>query len=422
MQLINIREPQQKVSFKQAVLKPLGKEKGLFFPNKLPKLAKEVFYQVDFHELSYQILSAMIGNEILENDLKLMIKKAFNFPLKLEEIDQNTSVLELFHGPTFAFKDFGARFLAQCLSHFNQQQKVTIVAATSGDTGAAVAHAFYDIDNIDVVILYPHNKISKEQEQLFCSLGKNIKTIAIKADFDACQTMVKEAFSDNDIKKKHNLSSANSINIARLLAQVCYYSFLPNMAKCPIDLISVPSGNFGNLTAGLIAKQIGAPIGSFIAATNSNDTIPRYLQSGNWNPKATIATLSNAMDVAIPNNFPRIEYLFSINRSQLAQEIQAIAINEKETIGSMRELLKLGYLSDPHTAVAYSALKQAQTNNQYGICLSTAHPAKFRDVIRSKIGKKIPLPSVMETAMHKENLSMTMENNFEIFKNYLLSI
>ncbi len=317
MNLYNIKHPEEQVNFAQAVRQGLGKDQGLFFPETISALTNiDELLALPLVERSQKILGALIGEELPKATLDAMVKNAFTFPAPLEKVEDNIYALELFHGPTLAFKDFGGRFMAQALAAVRGDGKITILTATSGDTGAAVAHAFYGLENINVVILYPKGKISPLQEKLFCTLGGNIRTVAINGDFDACQALVKQAFDDAELRQAIGLNSANSINISRLLAQVCYY--FEAVAQLPKEkrgnvVVSVPSGNFGNLTAGLIAKTLGLPIKRFIASTNANDTVPRYLESGNWAPKATVATLSNAMDVSRPNNWPRVEELFKRN-------------------------------------------------------------------------------------------------------------
>ena len=309
MQLYNIKDHSEQVSFAQAVKQGLGREQGLFFPSEItPMKDIDALLDLPFVERSAKLLRHVIGDEIPE--LEELVKRAFAFGAPLHKVDDVNYALELFHGPTLAFKDFGGRFMAQCLKAIAKDQKVTILTATSGDTGAAVAHAFYELPGIEVVILYPKGKISNLQEKLFCTLGKNIRTVAIHAAFDDCQALVKNAFDDEELKKAIGLNSANSINISRLLAQVCYYfeavAQLPKEKRSSV-VVSVPSGNFGDITAGLIAKALGLKIKKFVVATNDNDTVPRYLATGKWAPNPTVATLSNAMDVSKPNNWPRVE-------------------------------------------------------------------------------------------------------------------
>ena len=312
--------------------------------------------------------------------------------------------------------------MAQALATVRGDGKITILTATSGDTGAAVAHAFYGLENIEVVILYPKGKISPLQEKLFCTLGGNIRTIAINADFDACQALVKQAFDDAELRQAIGLNSANSINISRLLAQVCYY--FEAAAQLPKEqrenlVVSVPSGNFGNLTAGLIAKTLGLPIKRFIAATNTNDTVPRYLHSGNWSPNATVATLSNAMDVSRPNNWPRVEELFKRNGWALT-ELHSAAISDAQTEDTLRAMNQLGYLCEPHGAVAYEVLKQDLQPGETGLFLCTAHPAKFKESVERILDLTLPLPEALDKHNKLPLLSDEMENDFAQLRAYLL--
>ena len=307
MHLVNLKDATQQVNFQQAVMTGLGRNQGLFFVEQISPLDNiDELLTLSLQERSKVILQHLLGDEFSGEEVSELVDKAFNFPAPVAKVDDSTYCLELFHGPTLAFKDFGGRFMAQCLAKISQGSPVTILTATSGDTGAAVAHAFHGLDNVNVVILFPKGKISPLQEKLFTTLGGNIHTVAIDGDFDACQAIVKQAFEDQQMRDELHLNSANSINISRLLAQVCYY--FEAYTQLPVEkrdelVISVPSGNFGNLTAGMIAKALGLPIKRFVAATNLNDTVPRYLQNGEWSPKQTVATISNAMDVAQPNNW-----------------------------------------------------------------------------------------------------------------------
>ena len=423
MNLYNIKHPEEQVNFAQAVRQGLGKEQGLFFPENIPHLSNiDELLALPLVERSQKILGALIGNEIPQAQLEQMVRNAFTFPAPVANVEDNIYALELFHGPTLAFKDFGGRFMAQALATVRGDGKITILTATSGDTGAAVAHAFYGLENIDVVILYPKGKISPLQEKLFCTLGGNIRTIAIHADFDACQALVKQAFDDAELRQAIGLNSANSINISRLLAQVCYY--FEAAAQLPKEqrenlVVSVPSGNFGNLTAGLIAKTLGLPIKRFIAATNANDTVPRYLQSGNWSPNATVATLSNAMDVSRPNNWPRVEELFKRNGWAL-NELHSAAISDAQTEDTLRAMNQLGYLCEPHGAVAYEVLKQDLQAGETGLFLCTAHPAKFKESVERILDLTLPLPEALDKHNKLPLLSDEMENDFAQLRAYLL--
>ena len=423
MNLYNIKHPEEQVNFAQAVRQGLGKDQGLFFPENIPHLSNiDELLALPLVERSQKILGALIGNEIPQAQLEQMVRNAFTFPAPVAKVEEHIYALELFHGPTLAFKDFGGRFMAQALATVRGDGKITILTATSGDTGAAVAHAFYGLENIDVVILYPKGKISPLQEKLFCTLGGNIRTIAINADFDACQALVKQAFDDAELRQAIGLNSANSINISRLLAQVCYY--FEAAAQLPKEqrenlVVSVPSGNFGNLTAGLIAKTLGLPIKRFIAATNANDTVPRYLHSGNWSPNATVATLSNAMDVSRPNNWPRVEELFKRNGWAL-NELHSAAISDAQTEDTLRAMNQLGYLCEPHGAVAYEVLKQDLQPGETGLFLCTAHPAKFKESVERILDLTLPLPEALDKHNKLPLLSDEMENDFAQLRAYLL--
>ena len=423
MNLYNIKHPEEQVNFAQAVRQGLGKDQGLFFPENIPHLSNiNELLALSLVERSQKILGALIGEEIPQAQLEQMVRNAFTFPAPIVQVEDNIYALELFHGPTLAFKDFGGRFMAQALATVRGNGTLTILTATSGDTGAAVAHAFYGLENIDVVILYPKGKISPLQEKLFCTLGGNIRTIAINADFDACQALVKQTFDDAELRQAIGLNSANSINISRLLAQVCYY--FEAAAQLPKEkrenlVVSVPSGNFGNLTAGLIAKTLGLPVKRFIAATNANDTVPHYLHSGNWSPNATVATLSNAMDVSRPNNWPRVEELFKRNGWALS-ELHSAAISDAQTEDTLRAMNQLGYLCEPHGAVAYEVLKQDLQADETGLFLCTAHPAKFKESVERILDLTLPLPEALDKHNKLLLLSDEMENDFAQLKAYLL--
>ena len=423
MNLYNIKHPEEQVNFAQGVRQGLGKDQGLFFPEVLPKFDDiDALLALPLVERSQQILGALIGDELPRETLNKMVVNAFTFPAPLACVNDDIYALELFHGPTLAFKDFGGRFMAQALSAVRGEGKITILTATSGDTGAAVAHAFYGLENINVVILYPKGKISPLQEKLFCTLGGNIRTVAIEADFDACQALVKQAFDDAELRQAIGLNSANSINISRLLAQVCYYfeavAQLPKEKRSEV-VVSVPSGNFGNLTAGLIAKTLGLPIKRFIASTNANDTVPRYLKSGKWEPNATVATLSNAMDVSRPNNWPRVEELFKRNGWSLS-DLGSDTLNDAETEAALKAQYAEGYLCEPHGAIAYQVLKDQLQAGETGIFLCTAHPAKFKESVERILDIELPLPEALDKHNKMELLSDTMPADFATLRAYLL--
>ncbi|MEZ8062434.1 MULTISPECIES: threonine synthase [Vibrio] len=419
MKLYNIKENDEQVSFGQAVRQGLGCNQGLFFPSELPKFDDiDALLAEDFVPRSSKILSALIGDELPKEQIDQLVDAAFQFPAPINQVKDGVYALELFHGPTLAFKDFGGRFMAQSLAAVSDGGQITILTATSGDTGAAVAHAFYGMENINVVILYPKGKISPLQEKLFCTLGKNIHTVAIDGDFDACQALVKDAFDDAELRKEIGLNSANSINISRLMAQICYYfEAASQLTKDQREnlVISVPSGNFGNLTAGLLAKALGLPVKRFIAATNENDTVPRYLETGQWDPKPTVATTSNAMDVSQPNNWPRIEELCQLKGWGL-DTLGKGKVSDEQSAESVRDLKAQGYLCEPHGAIAYRLLEEQLQENETGLFLCTAHPAKFKEVVDDILGTDIELPGPLAKHAAMELLSEDLDNDFEALK------
>jgi threonine synthase len=426
MKLYNLKDHNEQVSFSQAVKQGLGSQQGLFFPLELPEFELtdiDEMLEMDFVTRSSKILSAYIGDEIAPHQLHDRLKTAFSFPAPVKKVTDDISALELFHGPTLAFKDFGGRFMAQMLSYVSgADEKITILTATSGDTGAAVAHAFYGMDNVRVVILYPQGKISPLQEKLFCTLGGNIQTIAIEGDFDACQSLVKQAFDDEPLKKAIGLNSANSINISRLLAQICYY--FEAVAQLPQEkrnqlVISVPSGNFGDLTAGLLAKSLGLPVKRFIAATNANDTVPRFLVNNEWLPNATVSTLANAMDVSQPNNWPRVEEIFRRKTWRLT-DLGYGAVDDETTKATMRELADLGYISEPHAAIAYRMLRDQLQEGEFGLFLGTAHPAKFIESVEEILDRKLPVPQELADRANLPLLSHKMAADFAALRDFLL--
>lgn len=428
MKFYNLKENSEQVSFAQAVKQGLGRNQGLFFPEQLPVFDDiPAMLALPLVERSVKVLKAFVSDDLDEQQLTEIVTNAFNFPAQTQPINEKNAVLELFHGPTLAFKDFGARFMAQCLQAFSGGEKITILTATSGDTGAAVAHAFHGLDNIEVVILYPKGKIALLQEKMFTTLGGNIKTLAIDGSFDDCQALVKQAFDDKELAKAIGLNSANSINISRLLAQICYYfEALAQLSRQKgaenLDnvVFSVPSGNFGNLTAGLLAKAMGLPIKRFVAATNANDTVPRYLATGEWSPNETVATISNAMDVSNPNNWPRVEHLL---KSGLVEQgcVSSASIDEEQTQSTVIQLSKLGYISEPHAAVAFKALEYSLADDEFGVFLGTAHPAKFKDVVESILGQPIGLPKELADCAGETILSSDMSADFAELREFLLA-
>lgn len=424
MQLHNLKEYSQKVSFVEAVKTGLGRNQGVFFPESLAPLSDvDALLDMDFVTRSGKILSHLIGDELPSDTVAQMVKNAFNFPVKLVEVEDNTYCLELFHGPTLAFKDFGGRFMAECLAQFNQGEKVTILTATSGDTGAAVAHAFYNKPNIDVVILYPKGKISLAQQKLFTTLGDNIHCYAIEGSFDDCQELVKKSFLDEELKSKLGLNSANSINISRLVAQVCYYfeaiAQLPKEKRATAH-ISVPSGNFGNVCAAMIGAVIGMPVGKLSATTNQNDTVPRFMLDKNWTPNATIESLSNAMDVSKPNNWPRVQSMLDNNWFSY-DNFYSVSVDEQQTQTVMKKIQQLGYIAEPHTAIAYQGLVENKAADAAGIFLATAHPAKFKDSVEDILNVELNMPKPLADALAKPCLAIDMHNDYDDLRSELFA-
>lgn len=425
MKFYNLKVNSEQVSFAQAVKQGLGQDQGLFFPETIPAFDNiDELLAMPLVERSIEVLYPFVSDSLSKEQLTNIVSSAFNFEAPVKQVNDNAASLELFHGPTLAFKDFGARFMAQCLQAFSQGQKITILTATSGDTGAAVAHAFHGIENIEVVILYPKGKISLLQEKMFTTLGGNIRTLAVNGDFDDCQALVKKSFDDEELKQAIGLNSANSINISRLLAQICYYfeavAQVKSLAGDRELVFSVPSGNFGNLTAGLLGKALGLPINRFMAATNENDTVPRYLKTGEWQVNDTVATISNAMDVSNPNNWPRVEHML---KSSIVPESSVVStsVDEESCQMTVRKLNAEGYISEPHAAVAYKALTSELSDNEYGIFLGTAHPAKFKDVVESILGQPIGMPQELADCASEAILSEDMDADFAKLREFLMA-
>lgn len=387
--------------------------------------------EIPFVARSQEILAHLIGDEFERSTIDGMVARAFSFPLPMRKIRPGLFGLELFHGPTLAFKDFGARFMAQCLGAIvgsGDTGRHTILTATSGDTGAAVAHAFLDVPGIEVVILYPAGGISPLQEKLFCTLGRNVRTMRVDGRFDDCQDLVKRSFLDSRMVNELGLTSANSINVSRLLAQVCYYfEAIAAWTKMSdrgqgAPLVCVPSGNFGNLTAGIIAWRLGLPVSRFIAATNANDVVPQFLAGSEYQPRPSTATLANAMDVGAPNNWDRIVALFGNDVARLRRELGAGSFNDAQIREEMRLLWKEdGYLADPHTAVATGILRRFLAPHEEGIFLSTAHPAKFREIVEETLDIDVELPPALAAVTGKPLLSEDLPNDFGELRRRLLT-
>ncbi len=416
------------VSFQEAVIQGLAPDKGLYFPKDISKLPQSFFDSIENFsnaEIAFQVIQQFVGNEIPEDELRRIILETLSFDFPMVEIEENIYSLELFHGPTMAFKDVGARFMSRCLAYFNRDknQKNTVLVATSGDTGGAVASGFLGVKGVDVVILYPSEKVSDIQEKQLTTLGQNITALEVDGVFDDCQDMVKRAFLDEDLMFK-NLTSANSINIARWLPQMFYFFFAYKELKKENKqlVISCPSGNFGNICAGILAKKLGLPIEHFVASTNINDTVPEFLKTGKYNPKPSKATISNAMDVGNPSNFIRIQELYENDLDNFKNDFSSYSFSDEETEKAILEIYKQSkYIAEPHGAVGYLGLKKELENepNSIGIFLETAHPIKFSDSVEAILSVKLQIPKQIESVLDKEKKSLKIKN-YEDLKNFLL--
>jgi len=416
-------------SFKEAVIKGLAPDKGLFFPVSIPKLEDDFFKRLpglSLPDIGFEVARHFVGDDISDVDLKKITEEVLNFPIPVVPIEDGVNTLELFHGPTCAFKDVGARFMSRCLSAFakQNQEDVTILVATSGDTGSAVANGFLGVEGVKVVILYPAGKVSKIQEQQLTTMGQNITALEVDGTFDDCQALVKTAFGDDDLNAKLSLTSANSINIARLLPQSFYYFFAWAQLQ-PSDkkvVFSVPSGNYGNLTGGLLAKQMGLPIDSFIASANINKVVPDYLNTGKYEPKASVQTISNAMDVGAPSNFARMMELYQENHADIIKDVKGAWFSDEQTQDAIADVYsKTKYILDPHGAVGYLGLKKyLNREREVGIFLETAHPAKFKDTVEKVLNAEIKVPDYLQECLGKEKKSILISKDFLEFKSYLL--
>ena len=425
MKYLSLNHNSSPTSFRKAVINGLAPDKGLYFPEKKINLTKDFINAIkdlDDIEICYEVIKEYIGDEIPKNKLIKIINDTVSFRIPLKKIEKSIYSLELFHGPTLAFKDIGAKFMASCLDYFKDSytsKKITVLVATSGDTGGAVANGFSDTSDIDVCILYPKGKISEVQKKQITTNGSYVNAIEVEGDFDLCQSMVKKAFNDEEINRKIALTSANSINVARWLPQMFYYFLcykkIKNKKK---NIFSVPSGNFGNICAGILGKSMGLPIDHFVASTNINDTIPRYIKEGIFEPYDTQPTISNAMDVSNPSNFIRIQKIFNNDLQKIRKNITGYSYDDKSTREVIKKLYNsLDYLTDPHSAIGYLGLKEYLNNNESdvnGIFISTAHSIKFKDVVEKTIGSKIKYPSSIKKILDKEQLSQSIQSYSEL--------
>jgi len=426
MDYYSLHHKSPKTSFKNAVMQGLAKDRGIYFPENITPLSKDFITNINEytnHEIAYEAIKQFVGDEIPTKKLKEIIKETISFDFPLVKVNDNIASLELFHGPTMAFKDVGAKFMAQCLEYFNKgnEEEVTVLVATSGDTGGAVANGFLGAKGVNVVILYPSGKVSNVQEKQLTTLGQNITALEVDGVFDDCQEMVKTAFLDEDIKR--TLTSANSINIARWLPQMFYFFFAyKELQKTNKELVfSVPSGNFGNICAGIMAKKLGLPIKHFVASTNINDTVPNYLVAGVYNPKPSKATISNAMDVGNPSNFIRIRELFNNDLEALKSAFSSYSFSDDETRETMKKIYgESGYISDPHGAVGYLGLKKYDLKaNEFGVFLETAHPVKFLDVVEETLPVTVTIPAQIQKVINNKKVAIKV-SNYEDLKAFLM--
>ncbi len=426
------------VSLKDAVVKGLAEDKGLFMPDSIKVLPQSFFDTIEnlsFQEMAYTVADAFFGEDVEAEALKKIVYETLNFDVPLVHVNDNIYSLELYHGPTLAFKDVGGRFMSRLLGYFIKKQgstNVNVLVATSGDTGSAVANGFLGVEGIQVYVLYPKGLVSPIQECQFTTLGQNITALEVDGTFDDCQALVKSAFIDEELNEKMKLTSANSINVARFLPQSFYYfyayaqlkSFHPKLTPEELEMvICVPSGNFGNITAGLFAKRMGLPVKRFIAANNRNDIFLKYLQTSEYRPRPSVSTIANAMDVGDPSNFARILDLYGESYKAITNEISGVSYNDEQISDTLKTCYtKTGYLLDPHGAVGYRALNEKLNDDENGIFLETAHPAKFLETVENIIGEKVEIPQKLQEFMKGEKESLSLSKDFEDFKNYLLSV
>lgn len=430
MQFYSTNNPTLRASLQEAIFKGLPEDNGLYMPVEIPRLSEQFlqnFQDYSFQDIAFEITRNLLHEDIPDQEIRRIIKTAIDFPAPVIKLDEHTSVLELFHGPSLAFKDFGARFMAQTMSYFNQKETkdLVILVATSGDTGGAVASGFYKTPGIQVVILYPSGKVSPLQEKQLTALGHNITALEVDGTFDDCQALVKKAFLDQEVTGPIRLSSANSINIARLIPQSFYYfeAYKQVAGQGKPVVFSIPSGNFGNLTAGLMAQKMGLPVEHFIAATNANDVVPAYLNTGTYTPRPSQRTLSNAMDVGAPSNFARMLDIYCSTWNNMQEDISGYGFSDEETKEAMRTIHRqFGYTMDPHGAVGYLALKKYQKTHpdHVGVILETAHPSKFIEDVESILAQKIDIPERLEILSNAEKVSINMGTNYLDFKTWLL--
>lgn len=432
MNYYSTRKSSPSVTLKEAVVKGLAPDNGLYMPEKIEKFGPAFFEQIQelsFQEIALEVAKKFFGDEIDNGDLKHIVFDTLQFDCPVVKIKDNIFSLELFHGPTLAFKDVGARFMARLLQYFlsDNNQQVHVLVATSGDTGSAVANGFLGVDGIHVHVLYPKGKVSKIQEVQFTTLGNNVTALEVEGTFDDCQRLVKTAFLDEELNRQLLLTSANSINIARFLPQAFYYfnayARLKELGALKENefVVAVPSGNFGNLTAGLFAREMGLPVAQFIAANNENDVVYRYLLSGNYHPGVSVETIANAMDVGAPSNFDRILDLYDQSHTRISQIIKGFRYSDEQIRTAIKDVYSTyGYICDPHGACGFLALQEGIKNGQTGVFLETAHPAKFNTVVEQVLGEKLMIPDKLKHFMEGQKQTVPMTGQYANFKDYLL--
>ena len=426
MKFFSTNKQAPKVGFQEAVMNSLPPDNGLYFPEHIPLLPETVlrhFRQMSLPEIGYEMVKPFVGTAIESNELKTIMEEVLCFEIPLVQVEENIHSLELFHGPTYAFKDVGARFLARCLGHFSQNngKEVTILVATSGDTGGAVANGFLGVEGVKVIILYPSGKVSDLQEKQLTTLGENITALEVNGDFDDCQALVKQAFLDKELNQKLNLTSANSINVARWIPQSIYYAWvLTQLNQKNTPVIAVPSGNYGNITAGMLAKRMGFPLGVFLACSNENDIVPRYLATEKYKQKPTVSTYANAMDVSLPSNFGRMQALYDNDYKAICNDVAGFSMSDKEILEAIQLCKKqTDYLLDPHGAIGYKGLKTYLREGEQGVFLETAHPIKFAPIMEKALGYSLDISGFPEELMSKEKKVVKVEGSFEAFKQVL---
>ncbi|HEU4573736.1 MAG TPA: threonine synthase [Chitinophagaceae bacterium] len=428
MKFYSLNKKSPAVDFKEATIRGQASDKGLYFPEHIPVLHKRFFEtirEMDNSEIAFHVIRPYVEGCIPEAELRKIVKETIDFPIPLVQVNDRMFSLELYHGPTLAFKDVGARFMSRCLGYFSREkeQKVVVLVATSGDTGGAVAHGFYNVEGVEVVILYPSGKVSAVQEKQLTTLGMNIHTLEVEGSFDDCQRLVKQAFADEELQREIFLTSANSINVARWLPQQFYY-FLAykQWAESTPPVFCVPSGNFGNICAGILAYVSGLPVKHFIAACNANDVVPAFLQTGQYRPKNAVATISNAMDVGDPSNFIRMLELFQHKWDDLHEILSSYSITDDETKLTIQKVYKqYAYVLDPHGAVAYASLERYlnSVKDDRGIFLETAHPVKFYNIVEPVIHKQITMPPALNEIVSGEKNAVKVPAEYKLIKDFI---